>query len=255
MSIVMLLDLALWVTLGAALGVLGGFFGIGGGLIAIPLLGMLGGMSQQMAQGTALILVLPTVVLAAWRYHQKARIDAARVMVISLCAIGFTWVGAQLALGLDSSVLRRSFAAFLALIALQYLWQLKRRPLPADRAARQLTHVSAGILGVLAGLLGGFFGVGGGILVAPVLSGVFRLSQTVSQGMALATVVPTALIGLVTYAQAGQVSWFVGLPLAAGAMLLVSPGVRLAHRLPERRLKLAFAMLLVATSIGLWLLA
>lgn len=248
------MDIALWLALGAGLGVLGGFFGIGGGLIAIPLLSLLGGMSQQMAQGTALVLVLPTVLLAAWRYHQKRRIDIARVAVIAVCAIGFTWVGAQAALGLDSALLRRAFAGFLALVAVQYVWQARGGRASAARAARPFTQPAAAALGVLAGLLGGFFGVGAGILVAPVLTGVFGVSQTVAQGMALATVVPTALMSLASYAGGGQVDWAVGLPLAAGAMLMVSPGVRLAHRLPERSLKLAFAALLAVTSLALGLM-
>ncbi|GAA5234685.1 sulfite exporter TauE/SafE family protein [Verticiella sediminum] len=246
-----LFDLAIWLVLGGVLGVLGGLFGIGGGLMAIPLLGLLGGMPQQLAQGTALVMVLPTVLLAAHRYHQRARIDVLTVAVISVCAIGFTWVGAQAALGMDADVLRRSFAGFLGLIALQYVWQARRKPLASPRADRIGTGPAA-LLGVTAGLIGGFFGVGGGVLAAPVLSGVFRLGQTVAQGMALAMVVPTAAIGLATYGAAGQVAWPVGAALAVGGLLCVGPGVRLAHRLPEVQLKLAFASLLAVVSLALF---
>lgn len=71
----MLLDIGLNVLLGLALGTLGGLFGIGGGLIAIPVLGVLFGLDQQLAQGTALVMVVPNVLLAIWRYHQRNRID------------------------------------------------------------------------------------------------------------------------------------------------------------------------------------
>ena len=60
------MDIASWLLnllLGAALGTLGGLFGIGGGLIAIPALGVLFGLDQQLAQGTALVMVVPNVVL------------------------------------------------------------------------------------------------------------------------------------------------------------------------------------------------
>jgi uncharacterized membrane protein YfcA len=70
-----LLDFALNLLLGLALGTLGGLFGIGGGLIAIPALGVLFGLDQQLAQGTALVMVVPNVLLALWRYHQRNRID------------------------------------------------------------------------------------------------------------------------------------------------------------------------------------
>ena len=51
-----MLDLAIYLVLGAALGTVGGLFGIGGGLIAIPVLGVLFGLDQQIAQGTARLL-------------------------------------------------------------------------------------------------------------------------------------------------------------------------------------------------------
>ena len=65
----------MYLALGAALGTVGGLFGIGGGLIAIPVLGVLFGLDQQIAQGTALVMVVPNVMLALWRYHQRNRIE------------------------------------------------------------------------------------------------------------------------------------------------------------------------------------
>lgn len=65
----------MFVLMGAAMGTLGGLFGIGGGLVAIPALGVLFGLDQQLAQGTALLMVLPNVLLALWRYNQRNRIS------------------------------------------------------------------------------------------------------------------------------------------------------------------------------------
>ena len=62
------MDIASWLLnllLGAALGTLGGLFGIGGGLIAIPALGVLFGLDQQLAQGTALVMVVPCGVITS----------------------------------------------------------------------------------------------------------------------------------------------------------------------------------------------
>ncbi len=69
-----LLEFGLDVLLGVVLGTLGGLFGIGGGLIAIPVIGVVFGIDQQLAQGTALVMVVPNVVLAIWRYNQRNRI-------------------------------------------------------------------------------------------------------------------------------------------------------------------------------------
>ena len=60
---------------GGLIGFMGGVLGIGGGLIAIPALVLLMDMPQQLAQGTALIMVLPTIMMAVRKYNQQVRID------------------------------------------------------------------------------------------------------------------------------------------------------------------------------------
>lgn len=234
---------------GAGIGFLGGILGIGGGLIAIPALGLVLGMSQQMAQGTALVMVLPTVMLAVRKYNQQARIDMAVAACGAATAIVFTWLGARMALGIDPTLLRRSFAVFLFGIGVFYVWQTWRRPKPAAAAARVpgLTRVQAAGLGVLAGTLGGFFGVGGAVLAVPLMTSVFKLTQTAAQALALTMVIPGACVALLTYAVGGQTDWVVGLSLAAGSLTLVPVGVRLAYRLPERTLRGAFAAMLFVT--------
>jgi branched-chain amino acid transport system permease protein len=70
-----LLVIAACLAAGGLIGFMGGALGIGGGLIAIPALVLLMGMSQQLAQGTALIMVLPTIMMAVRKYNQQVRID------------------------------------------------------------------------------------------------------------------------------------------------------------------------------------
>lgn len=247
-----LLLIALCLGAGCLIGFMGGVLGIGGGMIAIPALVLLMGMSQQLAQGTALIMVLPTIMMAVRKYNQQTRIDRRVALAGAGGAVVFTWVGARLALGIDSGVLRLSFAVFLFFIALFYAWQTWR----AGRARRApkvggnapvFTPRRATALGVLCGTLGGFFGVGGAVLAVPIITTVFRLPQTSAQALALCMVIPGSAVALVTYSWAGQADWLVGLPLAAGSLLFVPVGVRLAYRLPERKLRASFAAMLFAT--------
>lgn len=239
---------------GALIGFLGGVLGIGGGLIAIPALVLLMDMSQQLAQGTALIMVLPTIVMAVRKYNQKARIDRRVAGAGAIGAVLFTWVGAQLALGISSSTLRISFAVFLFFVAAFYVYRIVRPPRAAvakseapSRSAPELTPARSAVLGVVCGTLGGFFGVGGAVLAVPILTAVFRLPQTSAQALALTMIIPGSTIALVTYSWAGQANWWIGLPLAAGSLLFVPVGVRLAYRLPERKLRACFAAMLFAT--------
>ncbi|WP_241068998.1 sulfite exporter TauE/SafE family protein [Achromobacter insuavis] len=244
--------IALCLGAGCLIGFMGGVLGIGGGMIAIPALVLLMGMSQQLAQGTALIMVLPTIMMAVRKYNQQTRIDRRVALAGAGGAVVFTWVGARLALGIDSGVLRLSFAVFLFFIALFYAWQTwragrARRVPTASGNAPVFTPRRATALGVLCGTLGGFFGVGGAVLAVPIITTVFRLPQTTAQALALCMVIPGSAVALATYSWAGQADWLVGLPLAAGSLLFVPVGVRLAYRLPERKLRASFAAMLFAT--------
>lgn len=249
-----LLVIAACLAAGGLIGFMGGVLGIGGGLIAIPALVLLMGMSQQLAQGTALIMVLPTIMMAVRKYNQQVRIDKRVALAGAAGAVVFTWVGARLALGIDSGILRRSFAVFLFFIALFYVWQTWRasRPAAACKPAAKgeapvFTPRRASVLGMLCGTLGGFFGVGGAVLAVPIITTVFRLSQTTAQALALSMVIPGSTIALITYTWAGQADWLVGAPLAIGSLLFVPVGVKLAYRLPERKLRACFALMLFAT--------
>lgn len=238
---------------GALIGFLGGVLGIGGGLIAIPALVLLLDMSQQLAQGTALVMVLPTIMMAVRKYNQKVRINRKVASAGALGAVLFTWVGAQLALDISPDILQTSFAIFLFFVAVFYVYRIvkpQRLPLTQQKTCATdfpLTPGRSAMLGVLSGILGGFFGVGGAILAVPILTSVFRLPQTEAQALALTMVIPGSMVALLTYSWAGQANWWVGLPLAIGSLLFVPIGVRLAYRLPERKLRACFAVMLFAT--------
>ncbi len=249
-----LLQFILDIGLGLLLGTLGGLFGIGGGLIAIPALGLLFGLDQQLAQGTALVMVVPNVLLAVWRYHQRNRIDWRHALVLGVPAFVLAWLGAAWAVNLDALLMRRAFVGFLLALALWNLLQLYLRP-GAGSTELSRPWPWLGVLGSGAGLLGGLFGVGGAVLATPVLTLLFGLSQVVAQGLSLALAAPSTAVTLVTYGLHGQVDWLSGIPLAIGGLLSISWGVRLAHALPQRQLRALFALFLVGCALLLGLAA
>jgi uncharacterized protein len=108
------------------------------------------------------------------------------------------------------------------------------------------------LIGVLAGLFSALFGVGGGIVVVPLLILLARYDARPAMATSLAAIGLIALVGTVTYALHGELkpgaAAAVGLPAAVGAVL----GTSLQQRLATRTLSLAFAALLAG--IGVWLL-
>jgi uncharacterized membrane protein YfcA len=246
------IDFVLNLLLGAALGSLGGLFGIGGGLIAIPAMGVLFGLDQQMAQGTALVMVVPNVLLALWRYHQRNRIDIRHALALAISSFIFALMGASWAVGLDAGRMRLAFVGFLIALALYNLARIYFRP-PAGGTELRYPWPWLAALGGGAGLLGGLFGVGGAVLATPVLTSIFGTTQVIAQGLSLALAAPSTGVTLVTYALHDHVDWALGLPLAIGGLLSISWGVKLAHALPEQVLRGLFAGFLLVCAASLWL--
>ncbi|SHH54693.1 sulfite exporter TauE/SafE family protein [Massilia sp. CF038] len=248
----LLITAALNVCLGAALGVAGGLLGIGGGLIAIPVLVYLYGFDQHLAQGTALVMIAPNVLVGFYRYHQRHRIDLRSVLSISVFSMVTTYFAAKFATGLNATTLHMAFAVFLILLALYFGFGGQRpskaeaKAAPAD--ARKMPRVALPLLGILSGVMSGIFTVGGGLIVVPALVSYFRMEQTRAQGMALALVGPGSLIALLAYSQEGQVNWTTGLPMALGGIVTVSWGVVLAHRFSPTRLRRLFCLVLLGTA-------
>ncbi len=240
----------MYVLLGAALGTVGGLFGIGGGLIAIPALGVLFGLDQQLAQGTALVMVVPNVMLALWRYHQRNRIEWRHALPLATMGFCFALLGSIWAVGIDAQAMRIGFVVFLVALS---VYNLVRMFMTAAAPTAQMRYSWPwlGVLGAASGVMGGLFGVGGAVVATPVLTSVFGTTQVVAQGLSLALALPSTGVTLATYALHQQVDWHIALPMAVGGLLSISWGVKIAHALPERLLRGLFCAFLVLCAVML----
>ena len=117
-----MINVFLYLILGLAAGTLSGLIGIGGATVIIPALVLLFGMTQYMAQGTTLAMMVPPIgILAAWMYYQKGYVD---LKVAGIMCIGFFiggLFGAKLAVGIPENILRRIFGVFLLVISLRMI--------------------------------------------------------------------------------------------------------------------------------------
>ena len=244
----LLTDVLFPVTLGAAMGLFGGVFGIGGGIVAIPVLALGYGMDQTMAQGTALAMMAPNLAIAWWRYARRNPVSlgasAAALAVVSTLT---TWAAAHYAQALNPYILQLLFSAFLAILGLRQLLASRAAVKPAPAAPKRFMP----LVGLLSGGSMGLLGVGGGLVATPFLTGLFGLGQRAAQSVALALVTPSSVAALYSYADHHNVDWGLGLTLAAGGVATVSAGVALAHAIPERRLQQAFAVMLITTAAAL----
>lgn len=220
--------------------------------MAIPVLGIFFGLTEQEAQGASLVMVASNVILALWRYSRHRAIDARLAWTLALSAVPFTYLAAHIVTHLPSSTVRIVFASFLCFVIGYMLWFANsKRAAQGGRALLPWPFASG--VGTISGVLSGAFGIGGAMFAVPAMSTIFGLAQVTAQGLALALAVPASVVGVLTYAVAGDVTWRVSLPLAVGGLVTVSSGADIAHRLPDLLLRRLFICFLVAAAIGLFL--
>ena len=113
----------LYILTGVLAGSLSGLIGIGGGVIIIPILVIFAGLSQKMAQGTTLALLVPPIgILAAWTYYKQGYVDFS---IAALICIGFIFgglIGAKFATSLSNQTLERIFGIALLIIAIKMIF-------------------------------------------------------------------------------------------------------------------------------------
>lgn len=113
-----------------AVGVLAGSvaasLGVGGGIIYVPVLVAIFGLTQHEAEGTSLVVIVPSALIAAIVHSKAGRVDWRTAGLLAVGAIGGGYLGARAALALDPDVLQRLFGVLVAITALRMLRKTRR---------------------------------------------------------------------------------------------------------------------------------
>jgi uncharacterized protein len=118
---------ALALALGLAGGLLAGLFGVGGGIVFVPALTLGLGLGQLSGEATSLAAIVPVVAVGSFRQSRDGLVDWRSAAVLGGCSLLGVLVGAQIALDLPESTLRRAFAASLLLSAIQMALRARRQ--------------------------------------------------------------------------------------------------------------------------------
>jgi uncharacterized protein len=256
--------LLIFLATGVATGLLAGLFGVGGGLIMVPALALLlprygvgPEVVMHLAIGTSLAVISATSVSSMLAHHRQQGVlwPAFKLLAPGLAAGAIA--GAFVAHALTGQLLQRIVGAGALLVAAQMA--LDRKP-----AAERALPGPAGLFGAggVIGLLSALIGIGGGALTVPFLTW-HSVGIRQAVGTSAACGVPIAWAGAIGFMVAGagvagrpELSvGYVSLPgfgaLAVASVLTAPLGAHLAHRLPPRALKRAFAALLVGVGVML----
>jgi uncharacterized membrane protein YfcA len=236
---------------GLLAGTLSGIFGIGGGIVLVPLLGLLLELDQHAAQGVTLaVLLLPVGLPAVLAYHHRAPLRLPLVATLVCGFVAGVGAGAQGAAWLPERPMRLLFVGFLVAVAVSG-WRGAASAGRPELAARSAWH---GLwIGAVGGALSGLLGVGGGIVMVPLLAGVLGLDRHQAQGTSLATMLPpVGLPGVLVYARTqGGLHWPLVAALVAGFAAGALVGAQVAGKTGAARLTRAFSLFVGAVAAAL----
>ncbi|MFC0267445.1 sulfite exporter TauE/SafE family protein [Kushneria aurantia] len=256
----------LYLLLGAVAGVLAGLFGVGGGLIMVPvlvhsftLLNIDPAVVTQMAVGTSLATIIFTSLNSIYGHHKKGATRWPLVGWMSLGIVAGSALGALTATLIPGQQLQFLIGLFAIVMAIQIAFDL--RPGGGDDTYRPPGRSWLIGGGSIIGWASSIFGIGGGSLTVPFL--LWRnLPARAAVGTSAACGLPIAIAGALSFMwfghdQSNLPAWSVGyvylpavLGIALTSMVSARLGVRLAHQLPQKLLKRLFALLLVAIGIS-----
>lgn len=233
---------------GTGVGAFSGAFGVGGGILLVPFLVLVRKVPQKRAQATSLVLVAMAAAAGAVRYALSDDVAWLPGAVITVGGLVGAWLGAHLVQRSPNAVLQAAFGAVLCVAGVRMLWPtattvVAADVLPAMSGSLLVGYVAAG-LGM--GLLSALFGIGGGILLIPILVTAFSYSQHLAAGTSLAVMVPIALLGAIRLTRPGLTQWREGARLGLGAMVGALVGASIAQALSDSILQIAFGLLLLA---------
>ncbi|HCP56990.1 MAG: sulfite exporter TauE/SafE family protein [Pseudomonadaceae bacterium] len=257
------MELLMYLSLGAAAGVLAGLFGVGGGIIIVPVLvlsfkaqGLAPEILTHLAIGTSLATIIFTSINSVLEHHRKGAVlwPLFVWMLLGICLGG--QLGSMTAALLNGEMLQRIIGVFALVVAVQMSLQL--RPNPSRVVPGKVGLTGAG---VVIGWASAIFGIGGGTLTVP-----FLTWRSVPMQKAVATSaacgLPIAVSGAIGFMWNGWNNpqlpeWsagFIYLPALAGiaisSMFFARVGARLAHRLSPLMLKRLFALLLFSVGVN-----
>ncbi|KAF5073241.1 Sulfite exporter TauE/SafE [anaerobic digester metagenome] len=217
---------------------------------ALGLFGVDPETALRTAFGTSLAVVLPTAASGTWAHHRRSAIRWDAVYWMAPSAATFSFIGGMISTRLPA----RPLELLLGVVLIALAFRLARRPdCSRDTPPIELSHPQYLLLGVPIGLLSGMLGIGGGVVLVPVLLLLLHYSVHAAVGTSMPIILSAAVGGVTSYAlsvppggptlalSVGYVHVAGFLALAASSIPMAQVGARFAHACSPRPLQMAFA--------------
>jgi len=231
------------ICLGLVVGLLSGFFGIGGGTILIPLLLLLG-YDTKTAIGISVVQMVFSSVFGSYLNNKKGTLDT--VMVATIGAGGFlgAFLSGKITANIDDFVLEIVFLLFVVFAILRLFFQTKEY-----KNEKQTNKAVLFVIGFFIGIASMTIGVGGSIILVPVLVGFLHIPLKKATSAGLFFVVFSSVSGLISHSLNGHVDYKSGIIIGLASLIGVYMGIYMKHykinTATQKKLLVGFYLIIV----------
>ena len=244
---------------GAGVGFTSGLLGVGGAFIMTPIqfgvftsMGIPGKMAILLAFGTNLMVILPTAVSGTWRHYRKQAVWWKAALIMGSCSFIAAFGGATLATHLSGASLKIAFGVIVVASGIRMLIAREAQSEQKPKDNPWLWIACALPIGFVTGLIG----IGGGVLVIPMMVLGLRFRMHTAIATSLAMMILTSFGGIIGYIinginvpnlpaySIGYVNLTSGFLLLITSIVMAQVGAMTAHRLPAKQLRYIFIALM-----------
>lgn len=260
------IELLIFLAVGCIIGTLAGLLGIGGGTVVVPTVlfalsafGVDQEVMMKVAVGTSFATITFSTLSSAIAHYKKGGLDKGLVLKMAVGAVVGVLIGSWIAEFLSGKLLLIIFCIFLAYVIYNMLRNAKK---PDEENIKAIPSPAYLLIGGAIGFISSFIGIGGGVLIVPVLTKLgHRMRNAI--GVSSSTGFFVAMVGTVTYIYHGlgtanlppysfgyvYLPAFVGLSITSA--IFAPLGTKLAYKLPVKQLRQFFALFLAVVLITL----
>lgn len=236
---------------GVLAGLASGLFGVGGGLVIVPGLVMVAAFGQRLSHGTSLTAIVPIAVTGAIGYATAGEVDVAVGALVAAGALVGAPLGVAALARVPQGGLRTAFAVLLVLAAVRLVIDAGTDPTAGN--GRAVIDLAGGLgyvgTGLVSGGLAGLMGVGGGVVIVPLLTIAFGFPLVLAKGTSLAVIVPTATVGTVRNLRHGTTDLRAGLLVGVGGVVTAAIASQVSLELDRTVSAWSFAALLLLVAL------
>ena len=251
---------------GVGAGVLSALLGVGGAVVTTPAIRVLGA-TPILAVGSTVPAILPAAISGTWRYAKAGLVDWRAALGLGISGAVFAIGGAMTSSLIDGRILMllTAFLMFWSGISVVRGGRGSADPSPAPEASPDPSPASEaspaaapvpkhslpliGSLCAASGFVAGLLGVGGGIIMVPVLTGPLKIPMKSAVASSLVAVAIFSIPALITHIILGHVDWAFALPLMLGVVPGAQIGARITIGSSDRSIRLLFGALIIVLAL------